>query len=106
MLIAWQIVWPLVNPALIGAAPVVRALATILLLLPLGLAMGVPFAAGLTVAGHRDARLVALAWSVNGVFSVVGSVASLTLAVSFGFSTVFIVAIVLYAIATLTARLL
>lgn len=106
VLIIWQIIWPLINPALIGAAPLVRALATILLLLPVGLAMGVPFAAGLTVVGHRDARLVAIAWSVNGVFSVVGSVASLTLAVSFGFGIVFVVAIILYAVATLTARLL
>ncbi|MCA9886931.1 MAG: hypothetical protein KC546_01110 [Anaerolineae bacterium] len=106
MLIVWLVIWQMLSAALIGAAPIIRSIAAAVALLPVGLAMGVPFAAGLTTAGQVDQRLVALAWGINGVFSVIGSVAGLALALTFGFGVVFFAAIVLYAIAALMARLL
>jgi predicted membrane-bound spermidine synthase len=62
----------------------------ILSLAPLGLLMGVPFAAGLArIAARPEGReAIPLAWAVNGATSVVGGVLAAILALSFGFSAV------------------
>ena len=50
---------------------------------------------------HKTAY-VAWGWAVNGFASVVGAVLSTLLAMSFGFRTVMLVALVIYGIAVLT----
>jgi hypothetical protein len=44
---------------------------------------------------------VALAWTVNGLMSVVGSVLAVALAILFGFSTVLLAAAIAYALSAL-----
>jgi|GEM_PF-1882572 len=97
----WQFMWSAVSAQVIGADPIIRIGAVIVMILPLGLAMGIPFPAGLTVAGQTDKRLVTLAWGMNGIFSVVGSVLAIVVAISVGFSMVFWVAVAFYTVATL-----
>jgi len=95
----WQFVWSAVSAQVIGADQIVRIGAVIVMILPLGVLMGIPFPAGLTVAGQTDSRLVTLAWGMNGVFSVVGSVLAIVVAISVGFSAVFWVAVGFYLVA-------
>ena len=68
---------------------------------PIGFVMGVPFPMGLRLVGQQSQRAVALAWTVNGSMSVLGSVAAIAIAIVAGFSMVAYVA----ALAYLTAAL-
>lgn len=71
-------------------------------LVPFGFALGVPFAAALRTL---SAQQVALAWAVNGVGSVVGSVLALYLATRWGYHTALWASLGCYALAALTVLL-
>ena len=96
-----------VTDSLLTTALGVRIVVTLLLLAPLGLCLGMfmPLGLGL-VAGlseHAD-EYVAWSWAVNGFFSVIGSVLTTILAMTFGFRLVQLFALVVYAVAGLALR--
>ncbi|MBU0608657.1 MAG: hypothetical protein KKI08_12280, partial [Armatimonadetes bacterium] len=62
-----------------------RCLLTMLMLLPLGLALGMPFPTGLRAVGARADSFVPWMWGVNGLMSVVGSVGAMMVAKFWGF---------------------
>ncbi|MBI3179820.1 MAG: hypothetical protein HYZ27_09170 [Deltaproteobacteria bacterium] len=61
-----------------------RLVVVVAVVLPVGLALGAPFAAGLRRLGRSD--LVAWAWALNALASVAGSLGALVLASSVGFA--------------------
>jgi hypothetical protein len=87
---------PFLVSKLIASALPIRILASVLLLLPLGLLLGIPFAYGLRVTHAHEPRLTAWAWAVNGCLSVVGSISSVVISMNFGFSAVLWVAAFVY----------
>ena len=93
----WSFLWPL-SDAFRGAGLPLRVFLTALSLAPLALLMGVPFPVALRAVGRSSATHVALAWAVNGVASVMGSVGATVLALLFGFESVIMVGVVAYAI--------
>lgn len=82
--------------SLISAALPIRIAACVLILAPLGVLLGVPFAYGLAVAQRRDPRLIPWAWAINGCLSVVGSILTVVVSMNFGFAAVLWVAAVVY----------
>ncbi len=78
-----------------------RAVVSLLLIMPLAFAMGLPFALGLDCLSRSTPGLIPWAWGVNGCASVVSAVLATLLAVHFGFSVVLLSAAVLYALAAL-----
>ena len=70
----------------------VRVVVAILLLAPLGLCLGMFMPLGLGAVAAPDAttteEYVAWAWAVNGFFSVIGSVLTTILSMTFGFRLV------------------
>ena len=76
-----------------------RWLTAALALAPGGFFTGWFFPVGLRVISRRSDTLVPWAIAVNGFASVLGSLATLSLGVSFGFQTVFVIALVGYVIA-------
>lgn len=62
-----------------------RCLLTMLMLLPLGMALGMPFPTGLRAVGARAQSFVPWMWGVNGLMSVVGSVGAMMIAKFWGF---------------------
>jgi hypothetical protein len=73
----------------------------------LGLCLGTFMPLGLgAVAGMTEhaREYVAWGWAVNGFASVVGAVATTLLAMAFGFNTVLVLALVVYAVALVTLR--
>lgn len=78
-----------------------RLAATVILLAPLGMLMGLPFPLGLShlsrVAPHR----LPWAWAANGAMSVVASVLAALLALSAGFTGVLATGSAVYAVAAL-----
>jgi len=67
-----------------------RILVSAALIFPLGFFLGMPFPIGLSLIKDSERKYVAFAWAVNGFFSVIGTVASIILAMIFGFKFVFI----------------
>jgi hypothetical protein len=93
-----------VTDSLLSTALVVRVVVTLLLLAPLGLCLGMFMPLGLgIVAGlseHAD-EYVAWSWAINGFFSVIGSVLTTILAMTYGFRIVQLLAFVVYGVAGL-----
>lgn len=83
------------------ALPLVgRILVAIAVLFPPFFLLGMPFPLGLgLVAGQLGRRFVALAWGINGVLAVVGSVGAMALALLVGFSAVLWAVAAIYGVA-------
>jgi hypothetical protein len=77
-----------------------RYLGAIMLLIPAGVAMGLPFPMGMRLL-LADSAQRSYAWSVNGCASVLASIASAQIALSFGISHIMAFAILAYLIALL-----
>jgi MFS family permease len=79
----------------------VRVVVVLIVLLPLGVALGMFMPLGLAQV-HRISpgeMHAAWAWAVNGFLSVIGSVLATILAMSFGFKTVQWLALAIYGVA-------
>ena len=74
-----------------------KILLTIVLIAPLALLMGMPFPLALSTLAERAQALIPWAWGINGCASVISASLATLLAIHFGFSTVIMVAILLYA---------
>ncbi len=92
-------VTPHVVDALIGTSTIVRILAAVGLLLPIGLLMGAPFPIGMRLAGVRAPELTPWLWGINGATSVCASVVAVVIALSAGISTSFWCGVACYGIA-------
>ena len=86
----------------LNAPLLLRVLIAFVLLAPLGLILGMFMPLGLRTVGvlssHQD-EYVAWGWAINGVFSVIGSVLTTILSMSFGFRTVQLIAVGAYLVA-------
>lgn len=58
--------------------------------------MGMPFPTGIGMISEKEGKVTALAWAVNGFFSVIGSVLAMIFAMTGGFRFVFIFAAACY----------
>lgn len=85
-----------VQPSLLSLGSGAAILASIALLLPLGVVLGMPFPIGLRIAAEALPGDVALFWSLNALFSVLGSVGAAAIAVQAGFSTVLLCGVLCY----------
>lgn len=103
--IAVQALHPHIVAATLACDIRVRCAITMALLLPLGFAMGAPFPTGIRIVGAWAKDLVPWMWGLNGVTSVVGSVAAMALAKLFGFGSVLLLGTIVYAVAALIALL-
>jgi hypothetical protein len=79
-----------------------RVLVAVAVLAPLGFCLGMFMPLGLGAVARlstHDEEYVAWAWAVNGFFSVIGSVLTTILSMSFGFRAVQVAALAVYAVA-------
>ncbi len=87
----------------VGLPWLVKVLATVLMIAPLGFVMGLPFPTGLRILERGHATSVRWAWSLNAAASVLGSVGALVLALYFGLVTTLLIGGGLYLFAMLLA---
>ncbi len=99
LLLAFVFGSPWMVSRLIGFPLSVRIAATVLVLAPIGLLLGVPFAYGMRVLSEVNPSLVPWAWAVNACLTVIGSILTVILSMNFGFNVVLVSAIVIYGIA-------
>jgi spermidine synthase len=86
---------------LIHLPDIARILVSIILIAPLAFFMGMPFPLGLTQLAQHAPDWLPWAWGINGCASVISAVLATLLAIHLGFSTVLLLAMLLYVIAAL-----
>lgn len=75
-----------------------------LLMVPVGFLLGIPFPSGIRWLSERDERQVPEMWGVNGIFSVLGGVGAMACAKWGGYSATLLVGGVAYVLAAVLAR--
>jgi predicted membrane-bound spermidine synthase len=99
MLVLFGLLTPLVTRALAGVQTPWRILATILLLFPVGIFMGMAFPLGIKQAGRRAVDITPWLWGINGAASVCASVLAVLIALGSGISTAFWAGVICYVVA-------
>ena len=90
------------TPIITWAIPLSRAARMAIaaaLLIPIGVALGIPMPAGLRLLSSRAPQMVAWAWGVNGALSVLGATLAIFIAMNWGFRVTLLSASVTYLVA-------
>ncbi len=101
--VAGAFVLPPLVPMLLPLSLTARLLIAVLLLTPLGLAMGMPFPQGLRISGRGSLPAPPFYWGLNGIMSVIGSVGTVVLALLYGFKVAMLVGAACYVVAALAS---
>jgi spermidine synthase len=75
-----------------------------LMIFPLGFFLGMPFPLGILAIEHQPRGAVAWAWGMNGLFTVIGGLASVIGGLVLGFNLTIVAALVLYGCALAVYR--
>jgi len=76
-----------------------RVFLTLLILLPIGFLMGIPFPLGLLKLSKSEPELIAWSWAINGVFSVLSASSVVLLSMHLGFPAVLAASAIFYLVA-------
>ncbi|MEZ6036066.1 MAG: hypothetical protein R3F29_01210 [Planctomycetota bacterium] len=83
-------------PMLLGMDLWLRITVVVLLLVPTGLLLGMPFPTGVRLTQEQCPQLVPWGWAINAFFSVFGSIFCIVMSMQIGFTNVFYVAAGVY----------
>ncbi|MGF1476498.1 MAG: hypothetical protein ACFB6S_13125 [Geminicoccaceae bacterium] len=92
-------VQPPLTEALLAEPMPVRIAATALMCFPLGFFMGMPLPLGILALANKPTGAVAWAWGMNGLFTVVGGLLAMVLALWFGFKLALVAGYAFYLLA-------
>ena len=96
---------PKLVPALLWLPLWGRIVVAIVLIAPLGLAMGMPFPSGLRRTGDGSLAAPPFYWGLNGIMSVIGSVTTVFVALTAGFQAAMLMGSACYLLAALASRM-
>lgn len=102
--LAYLALLPALFERLMGWPDFAKVILSLLLIAPLAFFMGMPFPLGLSRVSRRIPDLVPWAWGVNGCASVISAVLASILAIHFGFTSVVVLAVFIYAAAAWAFR--
>ncbi len=102
--VVYALALPRLVPALLPLPLAARILVAIVLVAPLGFLMGMPVPRGLQRTGQGSFPAPPFYWGLNGIFSVVGSMATIVSAVVFGFTWAMLGGAAFYLLAALASR--
>lgn len=97
--VLYLLLLPLLFAQLIGLADGIKILLSVVLIAPLAFFMGMPFPIGLGRVADSMPDFIPWAWGINGFASVMSASLATLLAISFGFTAVVMLALLLYAMA-------
>ena len=76
-----------------------RMLISVAMLVPMGLALGMPMPTGLRLLGAKAPQMVPWAWGINGALSVLGATLAIFIAMNWGFRITLLTASAVYVVA-------
>jgi hypothetical protein len=94
---------PRLVPALLWLPLSARIVCAMVLIAPLGLVMGMPFPSGLRRTGSGSLPEPPFYWGLNGIMSVIGSIATVFVALMAGFQAAMLMGGVCYVLAALAS---
>ncbi len=103
--VSYLVLLPLLFAQFAGLPDGIRILLSVMLIAPLAFCMGMPFPIGLNRVANSMPDFVPWAWGINGFASVMSASLATLLAITFGFTTVVLLAILLYAMAAKVCEL-
>lgn len=107
IMLAFVTIWqPVIIASFVGASVFFRIFIALCFLFPLGFVMGMPFPTGMTLAGARFSEHTPWFWAVNGAASVVASVLSACISITWGFTVTLSVGFAAYLSASIFLYLL
>jgi hypothetical protein len=95
------LIYPFVFNFFLASPLILRILVACLLIFPLGFFLGMPFPLGILSLANLPKGAVAWAWGMNGLFTVIGALASVILSITWGFQVTLLIASLQYAVALL-----
>jgi hypothetical protein len=104
VLLVFGAVTPMVVRATAAASTPIRIVSAVALLFPAGIFMGMAFPLGMKLAASRAATLTPWLWGLNGAASVLASVLSVTIALTWSISAAFWTGLLAYVLAFLAFR--
>ena len=105
VVVIYTFLLPLIFNQLLGLPLAVRLLAVVIALTPLGFLMGFPFPLGIRMLKEMEMRkYIPWMWGINGIGSVLGSVVTIVVAISSGFTGALLIGAGCYLIVFLTFR--
>jgi hypothetical protein len=103
MILVYTYLLPLLFNQLMGLNLTARVLTSIIVLVPLGFLMGIPFPLGIRWLKEKNLENhIPWMWGINGASSVLGSVMTIVVATSFGFTESLLIGASCYFIVFLT----
>jgi spermidine synthase len=99
LLVIIGLITPLMIRTYVSSSTPIRVAIALLLLMPAGLFMGMCFPLGMKAAANRKGDITAWLWGINGAMSVVASVLSVVIAMSFGIAASWWAGVACYALA-------
>jgi len=100
--VSYLLFFSMLPPALLSLSLVSKIILSILLIAPLAFLMGLPFPLALSSLGDNNTSLIPWAWGINGCASVISAILATLLAIHAGFSTVIMLAVLLYGVALIS----
>ncbi len=100
----YLVLLPMLFQQLIGLPDGIKMVLSVLLIAPLAFCMGVPFPIGLNRVADSAPDFIPWAWGINGFASVMSASLATLLAIAFGFTTVVLLALGIYATAAAIIR--
>ena len=94
-------VYPVLSTEFIGSATPIRILTTAAIIFPLAFFMGMPFPLGIAEIAAKPRGAIAWAWSMNGLFTAIGGVATAVLSLWLGFRGTVLLALGSYGFASI-----
>jgi hypothetical protein len=86
---------------LLATGDFIRYIISILLIVPLGFCMGMPFPMALARIGQTTPALIPWAWGINGCASVIGAILATLVAMQSGFTVLIFFGVGFYCVAAL-----
>ena len=102
--VVYAFVLPRLVPALLPLDLSARLGLAVLFIAPLGFAMGMPFPRGLVLASRAGLGAPPFYWGLNGILSVAGSLGTMVVAVTCGFTVALLLGCACYVVAAVAAR--
>jgi hypothetical protein len=97
--LALMLLYPALSRLALALPLAGRVIASCVMIFPLGFFLGMPFPLGILAIAKHPRGAIAWAWGMNGLFTVVGGLASVLISMVFGFNAAIVVALALYALA-------
>ena len=104
ILLLYMFFLPKIMDYFLGTDVFYKIIITVILLAPLGFFMGMPFPLGIKILENDSSEIIPWVWGINGATSVLATVLSTAVAISYGFTSALVLGGISYAISIFLIR--